>query len=156
AVKEGPSPDPGLPAAHQESEAGPQPTIGYEELEKILQKAKEQGQNPAAGGATARAGRGASPAGKAKARVPVPKGTAWADDLPARLRHLCGLIVRDRRPFCPLNGILVLIPFAGTDRSENAQNVAEFCRRDLATVQEVFRTHCPIFTLICDMERCPG
>lgn len=33
----------------------------------------------------------------------------------ARLEHLCRLIVRDRRPYCPANGLLLLVPFAGTD-----------------------------------------
>ena len=28
----------------------------------------------------------------------------------AQLKHLCGLIVRDRRPYCPINGLLVLVP----------------------------------------------
>ena len=33
----------------------------------------------------------------------------------ARLRHLCRLIKRDRLGFCPINGILVLLPVSAAD-----------------------------------------
>jgi hypothetical protein len=79
-----------------------------------------------------------------------------ADRLTARLEHLCRLIVRDRRPYCPVNGILVLVPFAGTDSDEDAKELATVCSRDLSAARRTFQVHCPAFTLVCDLETCPG
>src|SRR5262249_33966029 len=36
------------------------------------------------------------------------RNTVEVENLAGRLRHLCRLIVRDRRPYCPINGVLVL------------------------------------------------
>src|SRR5262249_27570396 len=45
----------------------------------------------------------------------------------ARLQHLCRLMVRDRRPECPLNGILVLVPFAALLNNEDAEKTSLDC-----------------------------
>jgi hypothetical protein len=76
--------------------------------------------------------------------------------LTARLKHLCRLIVRDRRPFCPANGLLVLVPYAGADSDEDANQTAAICHQDLAAVREVFQIHAPVFALIGDLEKAPG
>jgi hypothetical protein len=76
--------------------------------------------------------------------------------LSARLEHLCRLIVRGRRPDCPLNGILVLLPFAALGDDEDAEKTRTDCRTDLQTAWEVFQLHCPLFTLVCDLETVPG
>jgi hypothetical protein len=91
--------------------------------------------------------------------LPMPdllKNTAEVDDLRARLAHLCRLILRDRLPLCPLNGILVLLPIGGTDTDWDAQQTAELCGRDLATIRRVLKLQCPILTLTCDAEAIPG
>jgi IcmF-related N-terminal domain len=74
----------------------------------------------------------------------------------ARLEHLCRLIVRDRRPYCPANGIMLLVPFGSTDTDHDAQQTGEIIQRDLATVQRGLRVHCPLFALVCDLETLPG
>jgi IcmF-related N-terminal domain len=74
----------------------------------------------------------------------------------ARLKHLCRLIVRDRAPYCPVNGILVLIPFAGTDHDQDAADTGVLCQTDLAAARSVLRVHCPVFALVCDFETMPG
>src|SRR5262249_8884159 len=74
----------------------------------------------------------------------------------ARLQHLCRLIVRDRRPYCPINGTLMLVPFAGTDSEDDATQSGELCRRDLAAARNVLKVHCPLFALACDLETAPG
>jgi hypothetical protein len=74
----------------------------------------------------------------------------------ARLAHLCRLIARDRHPYCPINGILVLIPFAGLDTDQDALDTGEVCQRDLAVIRRVLRVQCPTFTLLCDLETAPG
>ncbi len=72
------------------------------------------------------------------------------------LAHLCRILVRDRRPDCPLNGILLLLPLGGTDSEDEADVTAEVLREDLKTVGAAVRLHCPLFALICDMETLPG
>lgn len=74
----------------------------------------------------------------------------------ARLRHVCKLIARDRYPTCPTNGILVLLPFAGTDTEADAMDTANACGGDLKTARTALGLHCPVLALICDMEAAPG
>jgi hypothetical protein len=76
--------------------------------------------------------------------------------LSARLDYFCRLVVRDRQPYCPINGILLLLPFGGTDTDDEAQESVGVCQRDLATVRRVLRVNCPLFILVCDMETIPG
>jgi hypothetical protein len=76
--------------------------------------------------------------------------------LSEQVAHLCRLIVRDRQPFCPANGILVLLPLGGTDTDTEAQQTGEACRQDMDTIRSVFNMDCPVFTLLCDMEVLPG
>lgn len=82
--------------------------------------------------------------------------TAQAEELAARLKHLCRLIVRDRRPYCSVNGILLLLPFAGTDSEADVGPTGLVCQRDLAAAREALQVHCPIFVMACDMETAPG
>src|SRR5262249_18592436 len=74
----------------------------------------------------------------------------------ARLEFLCSLIARDRQPFCPTNGILMLIPFGPTDNDDLARQTAEHCQRDLAAVRRMFQMRCPVFALVCDLETTQG
>jgi hypothetical protein len=76
--------------------------------------------------------------------------------LTGALEHLCRLIVRDRKPFEPLNGILVLVPLGGTDTPRDAQLTAEVLQRDLAIVRRVAQLYCPLFAVLCDVESLPG
>jgi IcmF-related N-terminal domain len=84
------------------------------------------------------------------------KNTAEVQRQTARFQHLCRLIVRERRPYCPLNGIMLLIPYASTDRDEDAAATGTVCQQDLDTAQAVLQVHCPSFALICDLETAPG
>jgi hypothetical protein len=91
--------------------------------------------------------------------LPMPdllKNTAEMNLYKDRLAHLGRLIVRDREPLCPINGLLVLLPIGGTDTETDAQQTAEICARDLATVRRVLRLQCPILVLACDLEALPG
>lgn len=79
-----------------------------------------------------------------------------AERLTARLEHLCQLIVRDRRPYCPINGILALIPFAAAGNDAAADRTADDFRNDLDTARRILKVHCPVVTLVCDMEKAEG
>lgn len=84
------------------------------------------------------------------------KNMVEVEEMSARVRHLCRLLVRQRRPYCPLNGILLLIPLASTDTDRDAQDAGLLCRVELAHVRAVLRQDCPLFALVCDLERVPG
>ncbi len=78
--------------------------------------------------------------------------TAEVETLKERLRHLCGLIVRDRRPFCPVNGMLALIPYTATDDDSLARQAGIACHLDVSTVRTALGVSCPLFALLCNME----
>ncbi|WP_435020374.1 type VI secretion protein IcmF/TssM N-terminal domain-containing protein [Tundrisphaera sp. TA3] len=73
-----------------------------------------------------------------------------------RLRHLCRLIARDRRPYCPVNGMLFLIPALAMEDDASADQAGSVCRRDLDIARETLQTQCPTFALVCDLESAPG
>jgi hypothetical protein len=85
-----------------------------------------------------------------------PESPAEAEHAPARLRYLCRLIARDRQPYCPVNGILLLVPFAGTETEVHAQRTGGVCHTDLLTARSALRLQCPVFALVCDLETVPG
>jgi hypothetical protein len=74
----------------------------------------------------------------------------------ARLRHLCRLIKQDRLGFCPINGVLVLLPISAADPKNRPDDIAEACRTDLTEVFEVFRMRCPVLVMVLDLERLEG
>jgi hypothetical protein len=74
----------------------------------------------------------------------------------AQLRHLCRLIVRDRRPYCPLNGVLLVLPLAASEGDREADDTATACQRDLSAARDVLGVHCPLFVLVGDLETMKG
>jgi hypothetical protein len=74
----------------------------------------------------------------------------------ARLRFLCKLIRRDRRPWCPVNGLLVLMPWAATDSDETTKDAAAMLQRDLAAARETLQLRYPTIALVCDLEAARG
>ncbi len=77
------------------------------------------------------------------------------DEHLARLRHLCRLITRDRRGFCPINGVLLTLPI-GVDTRGDLADLADACRKDLAAMFETFRMRCPVLALVCGLEQVKG
>jgi len=74
----------------------------------------------------------------------------------ARLRHLCRLIARDRQGFCPVNGVLVLLPIGAADPNRDQDEIARACKTDLTAAFGVFRMRCPVLAMICGLETMPG
>jgi hypothetical protein len=89
-------------------------------------------------------------------RTALLRNPEQVERLTARLQHLCRLIRRDRAPYCSLNGILLLVPFAGTDSDQDATDTGDLIRRDLASARGVLKIHCPVFAVLCDLETAPG
>ena len=90
-----------------------------------------------------------------RTRVARPKRVADPESHLARLRHLCRLITRDRRGFCPINGVLITLPI-GVDSRADLADLADACRKDLATAFDTFRMRCPVLALIGGMEQMEG
>src|SRR5262249_53554204 len=91
-----------------------------------------------------------------KPRIFLLKNAAESARLSQRLKHLCRLIARDRYPFIPSNGLFVLLPFAATENDEDANNTGAVLQQDLQTARQALKVHCPMFTLLCDLETAPG
>ena len=74
-----------------------------------------------------------------------------------RLTYVCGLIKRARQPFCPCNGILVLLPFSAFKiQGEFSEKFARLVKSDLITLQETLQVRCPVMSLIVGMEHEAG
>ena len=88
--------------------------------------------------------------------TPLTKNLAEMDRLSARFHHLNGLLIRTRRPYCAINGILALVPEAST-RTETVANAASLLvGRDLAQIRRELQIHCPVLGIVCDGEQLPG
>ncbi len=133
---------------------------GVKSVEAILSRAREQGrgmgqlldeEKRAIGLLVA-----SEETSSGRARPSIFKNKGEADLLSARLHHLCRLIVRDRRPFCPINGILVLLPMASCDSDDDASQAGTILQRDLASARDVFRLVCPVFVVVTELEALPG
>ncbi len=74
----------------------------------------------------------------------------------ARLAHFCRLIGRDRAPYCAANGILLVLPLAGTETPAEVQLTAQAIQEDLAAARQQFKLDCPLVALLADMEQVPG
>jgi IcmF-related N-terminal domain len=87
-----------------------------------------------------------------KLRLPE---TAQAEAV-RRLQYLCRLIRRDRRPWCPLNGVLLLVPWAATESDEAARAGSGVMQRDLNAVRATLRQRYPTCAVVCDLETARG
>ncbi len=91
-----------------------------------------------------------------KNRPALLKNAVEVDRYTRRLQRVCQLIQRDRRPYCAINGVLMLVPFAGTDSDEDANQTGGVIQYDLATLRRTLQLNFPIFGMVCDIERIPG
>jgi hypothetical protein len=73
-----------------------------------------------------------------------------------RLRYLCTLIARERRPFCPVNGTLALVNWDAIESDETVKSAALALRTDLTAARAAFRQCAPVVGLVCDLEEARG
>jgi hypothetical protein len=73
-----------------------------------------------------------------------------------RLQHVCNLLVRDRKPYCPVNGVVVLLPLAATASAEDASETAQVARHDLQVARAALQLDCPRVVVLGDAEQIPG
>lgn len=82
--------------------------------------------------------------------------TDEAERLAGRLKYLCRLIAERRRPYCPANGIIWLLPAAGTASEAIADRTAAACRADSIAAEAGLQVHCPAAAVVCDAQDLPG
>jgi hypothetical protein len=87
---------------------------------------------------------------------PLIKSEQEKNNLKARLRHLCRLIAQERRPVCPVNGILVVIPFLSTQHDDDSVEYSNMIRGDLTAAREALQITCPVYALLADLETQSG
>ncbi len=74
-----------------------------------------------------------------------------------RLEYLCRLLRRLRRPLCPLNGVLTLLPFGLIQRSvPESIEVQRAVQRDAATLMDVLKARCSVTALVVGLEEESG
>ncbi len=78
------------------------------------------------------------------------------EPLKERLAYLCQLIMRDRGGYCPINGVLLLVPITAADQKNSPASYATVCRTDLAIAFGRFQMRCPILVLVTDLDKLPG
>jgi len=78
------------------------------------------------------------------------------DRLAARLKYLCRLIAERRRPYCPANGLVWLLPLAGTETDSAADQTAIAARADQLAAEAGLQVYCPAVAVVCDAQELPG
>ena len=71
------------------------------------------------------------------------KSPGAVTELSMRLRHLCRLIVDERSPYCPVNGILLAIPANSINTEEDSFEMGAVARYELGLVEEILQVRCP-------------
>jgi len=95
---------------------------------------------------------GEAPAGGGSMR-PITLPDEEAAEQERRLEYLCSLIHRVRRPICPVNGILTLLPFGLIQRGpREGIEVQRTAKRDLAAVLRACKVRCPVTAVVAGME----
>ena len=82
--------------------------------------------------------------------------TAEADRLSRGLAEICHELAEAREPYCPINGVLVLIPLDAADHVETADHVGMRLERDLATIAAATETMISAQLVVCDLDQCEG
>lgn len=78
------------------------------------------------------------------------------DRYAARLKYLCRLIAERRLPYCPVNGIIWLVPAAATESESLADQTATACRADFVAAEVGLQVFCPSAVVVCDAQELTG
>ncbi len=82
---------------------------------------------------------------------------AAAAEQQARLTYVCGLLRRRRRPLCPVNGALALLPYELILHGPREAVEVERCvKRDMDALRQGLMLRCPVTALVVGMEQDPG
>jgi hypothetical protein len=70
--------------------------------------------------------------------------------------YLARLIARYRRPFCPVNGIIILAPIQALANADESNQIAGAIETDLRIMRSALQTRCPAWLFVSDLEMVPG
>ena len=91
-----------------------------------------------------------------RAQLQVRMGSDDLAEGPRRLAYLCRLIGEERRPWCPVNGALVLVPWAALESDDLARTAVGVLAGDLAAARAALRMVYPQYVVVCDLEQAEG
>ena len=70
-----------------------------------------------------------------------------------RLEYVCRLVRRARQPYCPINGILTLLPYGMIYRSEpDSSEIHRAVSKDLGTIRSMLKVRCPVTAAVVGLE----
>jgi hypothetical protein len=130
-------------------------SVGFEAATPVAVSSAESGQSAGEGGAPATTVT-ASRVRRRVARSSLLESAREVERTTAGLRLLCRLVARDRRPYCPVNGVLVALPFDLARSDPDTDLIAAACRQDLDTVEAVLQVGCPVLAVFTDLDREQG
>ncbi|MCA9062199.1 MAG: hypothetical protein KDA96_04050 [Planctomycetaceae bacterium] len=73
-----------------------------------------------------------------------------------RMRFLCQLITRARKPFCGINGMIQAIPLSWTSEPDYARKLAPAIRDDLIAVHTAFQLQFPVVAMVTELDDVAG
>lgn len=86
--------------------------------------------------------------------TPTPKSRTLTSqdslDCENRLRHVCGLIRKERQPLCPINGIVTVLPFELVESA--GSQLPHALQRDFAVLRDQLQVRCPNTVVVSGME----
>lgn len=89
-------------------------------------------------------------------RASLLKDEEEVDRQARRLRQVCRLLAQARLPYCPANGVIVLLPLESTDTPADAVETAGVLRQDLLVARAAMQLDCPRLVVLCGAERLAG
>jgi hypothetical protein len=93
----------------------------------------------------------AAPAGVVmEQRIVVDKSER--EEAQRRLQYLCRLIVRSRKPYCPINGLLALLPYKVLESQTGAGEMTVAATSDLRVLHRAFKLRFPVNVLVSGLE----
>lgn len=93
---------------------------------------------------------------KRKMKIPLLVDESVIDSKTSRLTHLCKIISESRSPFCPINGVVSLIPYAATANEEVANHTGMLIERDLQAIAATTMVNPPIIAVVTDLQQANG
>lgn len=82
--------------------------------------------------------------------------SSTTDHVIKRLELICRLVAEERDPFCPLNGIVLLVPIQATDDDATAEEAGERVAQDLQAVMRTTEMELSVQVVLCGLEACDG
>lgn len=95
-------------------------------------------------------GTAAAPAVVMEQRIVVDKGDR--EEAQRRLQYLCRLILRARKPYCPINGLLALLPYKVLESQTGAGEMTVAATADLRVLHRAFQLRFPVNVLVSGLE----